>query len=96
LWKPPKKGGGSQNGGGIPFYFYRNFDEPLGVSVQSVTEFKEQIQSVDSASLEFHVARGDFETWLQGMGAHRLAQRVGKINPENGEILRDKLRHILS
>ena len=96
MWKSPKKGARSQNRVGIPFYFYRTFDEPLGVSVQSVTEFKEQIQSVDSASLEFHVARGDFETWLQSMGAHRLAQRVGKINPENGEILRDQLRHTLS
>ena len=77
--------------GEFPFYFYRNFDEPLGVSVQSIPDFKEQIQRLDAASLEFHVLRGDFETWLQCMGAHRLAQRLEKIKPEKGEALRDQL-----
>jgi hypothetical protein len=77
--------------GDIPFYFYRNFDEPLDVSVQSISDFKEQIQSLDPASLEFHVLRGDFETWLQCMGAHRLAQRLGKIKSEKGEPLREQL-----
>lgn len=95
LWKPPKKGVGHETTVDTPFYFYRDYDNPLGISVHSVKEFTEQLEHLDSTSLEFHVLRGDFEAWLASVGATRIAQRVGKIKPDDGEALRDQLLQAL-
>jgi len=95
LWKPPKKGGSPLHPSDKSFYFYRDYDEPLGVSVQSLKEFKEELPHLDAQSLEFHFVRGDFEAWLQYMGATRLAQRVGEIELETCEHLREQLLQAL-
>ena len=91
LWKPPKKGASPQPHSDTLFYFYRDYDEPLGVSVQSLHDFKEQLPHLDAQSLEFHFVRGDFEAWLQYMGASRPAKRVGKIEFRTCEHLREQL-----
>lgn len=91
LWTPPKKGANPQSHSDTAFYFYRDYDEPLGESVQNLKEFKEQLPHLDAQSLEFHFLRGDFEAWLQYIGASRLAQRVGKIEPGTCDQLREQL-----
>ena len=96
LWKPPKKGVDPQSHSETSFNFYRDYDEPLGVSVQSLKEFKEQLPYLDTQSLEFHFFRGDFEAWLNYMGASRLAQRVGQIELGTCEHLREQLQQALS
>jgi hypothetical protein len=95
LWKPPKKDANPQSHADISFNFYRDYDEPLGVSVQSLKEFKEQIPYLDAQSLEFHFLRGDFEAWLHDMGASRLAQRVGHIELGTREQLSKQLLQAL-
>ncbi|MCW4018188.1 MAG: hypothetical protein NWF00_05865 [Candidatus Bathyarchaeota archaeon] len=47
------------------FHFYTAVDEPLGISACTIREFCELAAKVDAASLEFHVGRGDFESWLR-------------------------------
>ena len=95
LWKPPKKGARTRHPSDPSFYFYLDYDEPLGVSVQSLNEFKERLPLLDARSLEFHFLRGDFEAWLQCLGATRLAQRVGKIRLGNSEDLCEQLQQAL-
>lgn len=95
LWKPPKKGAHTIHPSDSSFYFYRDYDQPLGVSVQSLKEFKERLPHLDARSLEFHFLRGDFEAWLQYLGATRLAQQVGKIRHGNNENLRKQLQQAL-
>jgi hypothetical protein len=65
------------------------------VSVQRLKEFKKRLPHLDARSLEFHFLRGDFEAWLQYLGATRLAQREGKIRLGNNENLRKQLQQAL-
>jgi hypothetical protein len=92
LWKPPKKSTSPPYPSDTAFHFYRDYDEPLGVSVQSLTEFQEQLPHLDARSLEFHFVRGDFAAWLQHIGSSRVAQRVKHINLETNEHLREQLQ----
>ena len=92
LWKPPKKGVNPRHPSDTVFYFYRDYDDPLGVSVRSLKEFQEQLPHLDARSLEFHFVRGDFAAWLQHIGASRVAQRVKHIKLETCEHLREELQ----
>ena len=79
------------------FYFYIKIDQPLGVSSDSFIDLCEKIRSIDIRSIEFHIARGDFESWINYLGDFELANRL-KIIKETGltgEALREKLNEIL-
>lgn len=75
------------------FYFYAGIDLPLGVSSDSLTDLCEKIRSIDVRSIEFHEARGDFESWIHYLGEIELEKRLGLIKEANltGEALREKL-----
>jgi hypothetical protein len=62
LWKHPKQ----------PFSFNKAHDEPLGVSAENPRDWGEKIQSLDSASIEFHLERGDFELACYLAGMHDI------------------------
>jgi len=47
------------------FQFYAGLDHPTGLSAGSVKEFRDAALKVDATSLEFHLYRGDFETWFR-------------------------------
>jgi DNA-binding transcriptional ArsR family regulator len=61
------------------FHFYTGIDRYLGVYANSLTDFCKKIMGVTSESIEFHLRRGDFESWLQGLGDLELAEKVGLI-----------------
>jgi hypothetical protein len=75
------------------FNFYVEIDQPLGVSSDNLSDFCDQIKSVDIRSIEFHVTRGDFESWTRSLGDIELAKRLRLIREANltGEKLRETL-----
>ncbi len=75
------------------FYFYTGIDQPLGASSDGLVDFCEKINSVDEKSIEFHMARGDFELWVHYLGDIELATRLRLLREENlsGEALRERL-----
>jgi len=75
----------------MSFNFYVSVDKPLGFSASSLIEFYRQIKQVTTDSIEFHLYRGDFESWLRdALKDPELAKTVGKLKTEEmkGEPLR--------
>ncbi|MBS7627596.1 hypothetical protein KEJ36_02065, partial [Candidatus Bathyarchaeota archaeon] len=50
-----------------------------GLTAISLEEFQKNLKNLEMASLEFHLMRGDFESWFRGLGDEFLAERVSKI-----------------
>ena len=50
---------------GLEFRFYVEVGQPTGTSARSLKEFYETVKTIDAASLEFHLYRGDFVNWVQ-------------------------------
>jgi predicted transcriptional regulator len=75
------------------FHFYADVGRPLNVSAESLTGFCQKIQKVDLKSVEFHIHRGDFETWVTGLGDTELARKISLVKKKKigGEELRRKL-----
>jgi hypothetical protein len=88
LWKNPKK----------PFHFYKDVNQPLGVYADSLSDLGEKIKSVDIASIEFHLERGDFESWAHYVGNTNLEKRLKEVKEEDhkGEHLLEKLCKIIA
>lgn len=75
------------------FYFYVDIGKPLNTFASSLSDFCEKIQKIDTASIEFHLYRGDFEAWFNGIGDIELARKIALIRERklSGEELRRKL-----
>ena len=78
------------------FYFYRDVEEPTGTSANSLVEFTDSIKTIEVASLEFHMNRGDFEKWVTMLGDETLSQQIAHLKQENfhGDKLRKRLQQI--
>jgi hypothetical protein len=50
---------------GLEFRFYMAVDQPMGAVAKSLREFYETAKTIDAASLEFHVHRGDLTNWAR-------------------------------
>ena len=50
---------------GLEFRFYVALGQPTNASARSLKEFYETVKTIDAASLEFHLYRGDFVNWVQ-------------------------------
>ena len=48
-------------------------------------------------SVQFHMNRGDFETWFKGLGDAELAKKIADLKEKNvvGEELRSQLHEIV-
>jgi len=79
------------------FQFYADVGKPLNIYVTSLGDFRDKILKVDVPSIEFHVNRGDFEAWFNGLGDTELARKTLLIREEKifGEELRQKLYEIV-
>jgi DNA-binding transcriptional ArsR family regulator len=75
------------------FHFYTGINQYMGVYAKSLTNFCEKIVEINPKSIEFHVLRRDFESWLRGLGDQTLAEKIGSIRRMelSGEELRKKL-----
>ncbi len=58
----------------------------------------DKIRSVDIKSIEFHIARGDFESWIRLLGDAVLDKKLRLIRKLEltGEVLRKRLQVALS
>lgn len=61
------------------FYFYRNLGEPLGVSAKDLGDFHGKLQSIEPASIKFHLERGDFQNWLKMLGETDVAASLDEL-----------------
>jgi predicted transcriptional regulator len=80
------------------FHFYSDLHKPLNQTANGLREFAEKLETVDLASLEFHVCRGDFEKWFTSLGDQELGKKMALLQAKSltGEILRAKLKDIVS
>ncbi len=75
------------------FYFYRSIGAPTGAAARSLSDFVGVLSSIDIASIQFHIGRGDFENWLRMLGDNSLAQQITGLKEKklSGEQLRLRL-----
>jgi hypothetical protein len=75
------------------FNFYKSIGNPLGVHAHNLRDFTVKIDKVDPASLEFHLKRGDFEAWFNGLGDEELVKKMALLKQQNltGEHLREHM-----
>ena len=72
------------------FHFYRGIDQYMGVYASSLADFCEKVREINLKSIEFHVPRGDFESWVRGLGDDELAKNIGLIH--GMELIGEELR----
>jgi len=71
------------------FYFYTSAGNPTGAIACTLGEFSDRVKSLPAVTIEFHLARGDFENWVRFLGDDDLAQQITALRAENlsGETL---------
>ncbi len=77
------------------FVFYTQIGHPTTFSAKSLVEFYSLTGQVGLDSLEFHMARGDFEKWARdSLSDNRLAIEITAVKVANlkGEKLRKELQ----
>lgn len=79
------------------FHFYLSLGKPLDVKAHNLQTFNRLLKTVPLASLDFHLSRGDFKAWFEGIGDLELAKKVALLREENycGELLRRKLQILI-
>jgi len=79
------------------FNFYVTVGKPLNLHAHSLRDFANKLDKADTASVEFHLQRGDFEAWFKGIGDEELAKKTALLKKKNvaGEDLRIQLRGIV-
>jgi len=79
------------------FRFYADIGRPLDIYANSLQDFCDKISKIQTDSIEFHINRRDFETWLNELGDFELARRIELIREKktSGEELREKVYETL-
>ncbi len=79
------------------FNFYAALDKPLNLHAHTLRDFANKIEKADTASIEFHTQRGDFEAWFKGIGDEELAKKTALLKQKKvvGEELRKQLRQLV-
>lgn len=82
---------------GKAFHFYYDMDLYSETYATNLKDFCDKIQAVDTKSLEFHLARKDFELWFLGLGDFELAKKMSVIKETGllGEGLRKKVYEVV-
>ena len=81
------------------FRFFTSVGNYTGHSAMSLEEFTNKIREIETASLEFHLYRGDFEKWAnEVLEDHELTRRISavKLLEPTGNALRDQLDFTVS
>lgn len=76
------------------FYFFTSVGNYTGHKAMSLEEFAHKIRQIQTASLEFHLYRGDFEKWAdEVLEDNILTERIKavKLLEPIGNALRDQL-----
>jgi DNA-binding transcriptional ArsR family regulator len=79
------------------FHFYRGLGNPLNLYANSLQDFCDKILKVSVDSIEFHLNRGDFESWFTGRGDAELTRKIALLKEKRivGEELRSRLHDIV-
>ncbi len=79
------------------FYFYRAIGAPTGAAARNLPDFLGILNSIDLASLQFHLGRGDFENWVKMLGDNTLAKQLAGLKEKKmrGEDVRLQLVDIV-
>ena len=79
------------------FHFYTDIHKPSNLYAHGLKDFAEKTCTVDAASLDFHLSRGDFEKWFASLGDAELAKKMAllKTSGLQGEPLRAKLKELV-
>jgi len=79
------------------FHFYAGIGNPLSLYANSLQDFCDKILQVSVDSVEFHLNRGDFESWFAGLGDTELARKIALLKEKKmiGEELRSRLHEII-
>ena len=79
------------------FNFYVAVDKPLGIHAHNLRDFANKLDKADLSSVEFHLQRGDFETWFIMLGDEELAKKTTLLKKRNavGENMRKQLRGVV-
>lgn len=79
------------------FHFYYGMDLYSQTYATNLRDFCDKIQALDTKSLEFHLARKDFELWFLGLGDFKLARKMSAIRETGllGETLRKKVYEVV-
>jgi len=75
------------------FNFYADTDKPLHMHAHSLQDFANKLAKVDLKTIEYHMDRNDFETWLKFLGDQELVKKI-KIIKEK-KIIGEQLRLLL-
>jgi len=76
------------------FHFYKSIDTPTGITARSLQEFHDALKRVEPSSVEFHIARGDFENWVKMLGDVTLAKQIGSLKSKG--LPADEVRKLLT
>jgi hypothetical protein len=79
---------------GAEFKFYFEIGEPTGDCAATPFEFFAIIRRIDTASLEFHILRKDFENWARDtLNNSTFAEQLAGIDERtlSGEVLRNAI-----
>lgn len=71
---PPTKG----------FYFHSGVNEYTGKYATNLAQFSQLLESIDPKSVEFHLARRDFENWARSLGDNALPLQLAKLRKKKG------------
>ena len=79
------------------FHFYADMGKPLDYYAYSLQDFCDKILKISVDSIEFHLNRGDFESWFTGLGDVELARKTALLKEKKlvGEELRIRLHEIV-
>ena len=80
------------------FHFYAGLGKPLSLQARGLQDFCDKIPKVNSDSIDFHVSRGDFESWFAELGDVELAKKAALLKEKKmvGEALRKRLQDIVT
>jgi len=75
------------------FLFFEDIGKYTGRLAANLSEFCENIKTIDIASVTFHFERGDYEKWIrETLHDTELARKLKRIKKSNsGEELRNKI-----
>jgi hypothetical protein len=79
------------------FHFYADMGKPLDYYAYGLQDFCGKILKISVDSIEFHLNRGDFESWFTGLGDVELARKIALLKGKRlvGEELRIRLHGIV-
>jgi hypothetical protein len=79
------------------FNFYADLGKPLGLHAHTLRDFANKISKAETASIQFHMQRDDFEAWFKSLGDEELAKKTALLKKKSlvGEDMRVQLHEIV-